>query len=377
MKFAAFCGLAWLVFVTPADASGFSSFNAGILAHNNADMNGAISNFTLALNAPDLPPVLRPIALLDRAEAYAVNGDYEHAFADYAACLALTSDDYTALIQRGTLHVLRRELETARADFVSAVRARPALPLAYVREGEIYMTEQKYDDALKVFSDGLAASWYTIHFYTLRSEAYRLSGRFAEAKKEDDAAIARDKDYAPAFLERGKVLRDSGDLSGANSDFRTAADLDFDDPDFKLSLGIAQWESGKFDDAIHSFRRASGDDDQTRYAFLWLYVANTKERWPEHDLPEKATKIDRQNWPGPIIDLIAGIKTADGVFAMAKQDDQDGRKLCEANFYVGEWQLAQGNGAEGKRLLDAAVQTCAPTSEEFTAAKFDLKRLPT
>lgn len=376
MKVSTSVGLVCLVLSAPAIANGFSSFNAGIVAHNNADMNGTISNFSLALNAPDLPPELRATALLDRAEAYAVNADYEHAFADYAACLALTPDDYTALIQRGTLHLLRREFEPARADFVSAIRARPALPIAYVREGEIFMAEQQYDEALKVFADGLAASWYTMHFYTLRSEAYRISGRFAEAKKEDDAAIARDKDYAPAYLERGKVLRDSGDLSGANSDFRTAAGLDIDDPDFKLSLGIAQWEIGKFDDAIHSFKRASGDDDQTRYAFLWLYVANIKERWPEHDLSEKAAKIGQQNWPGPIIGLIAGSKTVDDVFAMAKQDDRGGGKFCEANFYVGEWQLAQGNNAEGKRFLDAAAQACAPTSEEFTAAKFDLNRLP-
>jgi tetratricopeptide (TPR) repeat protein len=376
MKFAAICGFACLVLSAPAIASGFSSFNAGIVAHNNADATGIIREFTAALNAPDLPPQLRSTAFLDRAEGYAAAKDYEHALADYAACLALTPDDYTALMQRGILHALRKEYDLSRADFMSAIRARPGLALAYIRAGEIEMAEQKYDDALKVFADGLAASWYTMHFYTLRSQAYRLSNRFEEAKKESDAAIQRDRDYAPAFLERGKARRETGDLSGANSDFRTASHLRSDDSDFQLSLGVAQWESGLFDDAEHSFKHATGDPDQTRYAFLWLYLTDMKQRWPGRGWQNKAARIDQQKWPGPIIGLIAGSATADSVFAAAKADDTYGTRVCEANFYVAEWQLAQGNKAEGKRLLDVATQVCTPTSDEFSAAKFDLKRLP-
>jgi len=375
MKFAAFCGLAWLVFAAPASASGFASFNAGILAHNNADADGAIKSFTLAITAPDLAPQLRAIAFLDRGEAYAMNGDFERAISDYSSSLALTPDDYTALNHRGALHVLRREYGPAHADFVAAIRARPELATAYAHDGQVYMAEQNYEDALRLFSNGLAASWYTLNFYLDRSEAYRASGRYAEAITEDDTALVRDKTFAAAVLERGRARRDSGDLRGAMSDFKTASDMASDDPDFQLALGIAQWEGGQYDDAIRSFKRASGDFEQTRYAFIWLYLTNTKEREPDSRLPGKAAKLADPKWPGPIVGLIANSATADQVFAAAKESDI-GLRQCEANFYVGEWQLAQQNLLEGKRLLDAATQVCIPFSAEFNAAKIDLKRLP-
>lgn len=375
MKFVAFCGLAWLVFSVPADASGFASFNAGILAHNNADANGAIRNFTLALAAPDLPQQLRAIAFLDRADAYGMNSDFDHALSDYTSCLALTPQDYTALMHRGALYMQRKEYALAHADFISGIRARPELASAYARNGQTFMAEQKYDDALKSFADGLAASWYTLHFYLYRSEAYRVSGRYDEAIKEDDAAIVRDKTFAEAILERGRARRDSGDLRGAMSDFKTASDMESEDPDFQLSLGIAQWEGGQYDDAIRSFKRASGNFEQTRYAFLWLYIANSKERLPISGLPEKAAKLVDPKWPGPIVGLIAGSKTADEVFGAAREADTSLR-MCEANFYVGEWQFVQQNIAEAKRLLEAATQSCLPLSAESNAAKIDLKRLP-
>jgi hypothetical protein len=50
-------------------------------------------------------------------------------------------------------------------------------------------------------------------------------------------------------------------------------------------------------------------------------------------------------------------------------------RLCEANFYVGEWQLLHGD-AGGKALLQTAARDCPPYFIESFGAKMELKNGP-
>jgi lipoprotein NlpI len=377
MKAALCFGVLVLAFPAGAEASAYSDFNAGIVAHNDADTAGTIRAMSLALAAPDLPAHLKPAALFDRAEAYGTSGQLDLALADLSACLALTPANYEALLRRGDIYLSRKSFDLARRDFAAAIRARPELPEAYAGKGTVALTDHKYDEALAAFADGLSHSWWTLDFHVLRSEAYRLSGRYDPAIKEDETAIAKDADFADAYFARGKARQDAGDLPSALADFKKALDLKLDDGELRLAMGIAEWELGRFEDAARSFKHVPADTRVSDYALLWSFLAGAKRNAVASEVTEKAAGADLKHWPGPIVRLIAGTTTAPDVFVSARQGDGDAQsaQTCEADFYVGEWQLYEGNRDEARRLLGEASRACSREMVELGAANAELKRL--
>lgn len=374
MRLAFLCCAMVAASVTPAAASAYSDFNQGVSAHNTDEPDDAILFLTQALAAPDLPAHLRPVALMDRAHAYAWKKQYDLALADYDACVALTPGNYTMLMQRAELHAMRREFDLSRSDYAAAIKARPELPRTYAEHGQTFIEQRRFDEAIKDYSDGLAASWYTLEFYPLRSEAYRMSARYEAAIKEDDAAIGRDASFSDAFLARAHARQDSGDLGEALADYEKARNLESEDPDLPLLEGIVQWELGRYDDAARAFRRGS---EKSQYIFVWNLLADAKRHNLHRDVSDKLAKLDTDNWPGPVTKLFAGAAKPEDVFAAARQGDafQNRTYGCEANFYAGEWQLLRGDKTEAKRLLNEAAQACETGAVEFGAAKAELGRL--
>jgi tetratricopeptide (TPR) repeat protein len=375
MRLAFLCCVIAAVSTTQAGASAYSDFNQGVSAHNIDEPDEAIRYLTQALSAPDLPAHLRPAALMDRAHAYAWKKQYDLALADYDACVALIPGSYTVLIQRAELHAVRREFDLSRIDYSAAIKTRPELPRTYAEQGQTYVEQRRFDEAIKNYTDGLAASWYTLEFYPLRSEAYRMSARYDAAIKEDDIAISRDASFSDAFLARAHARQDSGNLTEALADYEKARNLDSEDPELPLLEGVVQWELGHFDDAARVFRRGS---EKSQYIFVWNYLADAKRRDLPRGLSDKLAKLDQDRWPAPVAKLIAGTAKPDDVFAAVREGDTFQRRTqaCEANFYVGEWQLIQGDKTEAKRLLSQAAQACETGALELGAAKIELSRLP-
>jgi tetratricopeptide (TPR) repeat protein len=357
-----------------ASASGYSDFNAGVASRNAGNMDDAIRYLSSALGAPDLPAHLRAVALLDRAEAYALSKQLDPAIADYTASVAL-DQSYAGYQGRAVVHLQKKEFDLARADYVSATRVRPELPNAYVGHGLVNLAERKFDDAVKDYTDALGATLGALSLYVLRGDAYRLAGRYDEAIKDYGVAIQQDGKYAEAFIARGRAYQEQGAFRDALSDYKDALALSPKDANLHQLAGIAQWELGRNRDAAENFASAGGDAAQSNYAFVWSYVA-AKEPGAA-GLSARAAALDLKDWPGPLVRLILGTAKPDEVFAAAQQGDTDSRsaKTCDADFYVGEWQQLQGNGAQARRLFGEASAACRSDWPESRAAKTELQRL--
>jgi tetratricopeptide (TPR) repeat protein len=357
-----------------AQASAYSDFNAGVAARNAGDADLAIRLLSAALAAPDLPAHLRSVALLDRAESRAVSKQYDAALTDYTAALALTPS-YVGYVSRAAVHAQKKEYELARADYVSAMRVRPELADAYVGHGYVNIAEHKFDAAVKDYTDALGATLGAPSLYVLRGDAYRFGGRYAEAMKDYDAALHESSDNAEALVARGRAHQEQGEFRDALSDYREALEQMPKDANLHELAGIAQWELGRNRDAAENFTKSGGDTVQSNYAFVWSYLARD-DRAPQA-LAAQAAALDLRDWPGPLVKLVIGGAKPEDVFAAAKDQDADmqAAKLCEADFYVGEWQQIQGNGPEARRLLGEAAQACRSEWPEARAAKTGLERL--
>lgn len=83
--------------------------------------------------------VFMPDLLIDRARAYAMEGDYRHAEEDLSAALDLRANDSLALRLRASARMHQNSFPLAEADAIAATRLEPAnvdnfLVLGHVRE---------------------------------------------------------------------------------------------------------------------------------------------------------------------------------------------------------------------------------------------------
>jgi hypothetical protein len=67
---------------------------------------------------------------------------------------------------------------------------------------------------------------------------------------------------------------------------------------------------------------------------------------------------------------VAVLAAANAADPMTKQ-----KQVCDANFYVGEFELLQNVKEEGIRLLQIATRDCPPDRIAWSAANDELKAL--
>jgi lipoprotein NlpI len=112
---------------------------------------------------------------------------------------------------------------------------------------------------------------------------------------------------------------------------------------------------------------------------IWLHIA--RQRAGQDDKEEFAAntaKISNSTWPWPIIALYQGSSSAADVRAAARSanDAKTQRaRTCEADFFIGLHQLANGDQDEAIRDLKLAADECPAGFYERTGAEMELGRL--
>jgi lipoprotein NlpI len=370
--------LACLALPCAALASGYSDFNAGIAARTDDDSDGAIRYMTKALAEPDLPAHLRPTALHVRALAYQQAKKYEPATQDLTSALQLKPGDYDMLFERGVLYAQAKNYELARADFAAAIALRPELADARVAHATAYLAEEKYDDAIRDYDEAAAREPQAIAWLLLRGEVKRRARRFDAAIADFDAAVGKDSNSSVAYGLRAYTRLESGDLRRAVSDYGDAVDLDPNDAELHRLAGIAQFVYGDLRGAARDFEKSAGDPKLASAAQLWLHLTALKRGKSDEDFAARTAKLDLKTWPGPLVGLYAGSGTADDAFAAAKQgaaDEEQKDRLCQADFFVGEWHIAQQRQADGRALLEQAASSCSTEMPEAHVARAELGSL--
>jgi len=208
----------------------------------------------------------------------------------------------------------------------------------------------KYDEAIRLFSSALNGDELNLtsraQAYTYRGIAKAAIGDYDSGREDLNSAIALQSDYAPeAYAYRGyfELVRGEGD--------KAAADL-------AKSAALKIWA----------------------YNVLWLSLAREKAHVPDTDnlsLKAHAARLDLTQWPGPVVKYLMGDGTPQSVNAAAQQGDPARliERVCDADFYVAEHDVANGNAAAAKPLLQRAAEKCPFASFERMGATAELMSL--
>jgi tetratricopeptide (TPR) repeat protein len=363
-------------------ASGYSELNLGLAYRGHNDWDATILHMTAALNAPDLPATYRSVAYIDRGGAYFQKGQIDKAIADFNSCLAADPDYLQALAERGAAYARQDKLDLAIADFTALIVRRPARDVIYVARGGAYGEQKKYDLAIADFSTAIKLSPSKAGIYMARGLARRMVDQDDAAVDDYSKAIDINSDFAGAYIGRSLAYRDEGDYFPALRDIQTAMKLKPSDNEY-LDLGITQWEAGRYADAAKSFALASQQGKSVDpYAVLWHIIAATgADGRIGDDLRQAASALDLAKWPGPVIAVYLDRAQPDAALKAARNSDPvtQANQVCEANFYLAQWQVLAGNKAapilQVAPMLQAAREQCPHEFVERDAAAAELKRL--
>jgi lipoprotein NlpI len=184
---------------------------------------------------------------------------------------------------------------------------------------------------------------------------------------------AKDPD---AHHSRGAKDQAKSDLNQIIVYYNAAIKHDPADDDAYFHRGLANFYAGAVPQALADLARASKLDPQYPYYPLWIDIIDKRTDQASR-LPQAISHIDMTKWPAPVVRLFLGQLTPTDLLAAADDTDADTRKgqVCEANFYIGELALQQGDKAEAARLFRLAATDCPREFVEGPSARSELAAL--
>jgi tetratricopeptide (TPR) repeat protein len=310
----------------------------GIASLNKADYNQAIQNFDKAIH---LDPQFGD-AVNNRGIAYESKGEYDRAIQDFNRAIYTNPAGAEAYVNRGLAYGSKGDYYRAIQDFDQAIRLNPNLALAYNNRGSTYTAKGDYDRGIQDLDQAIYLNSKDAKAYSNRGNSYTAKGDYDRAIEDFNQAIRLNPNFGAAYFNRGVARFLQGPVAAAVLDFTKSVEL------------------------------ASTD----RHIPLWLYVATARSGKKAAEVLGSAEKLDLGLWPGPISSLF--LRKTDGKTLLEAAKNHDTKKerdqLCEAHFFLAEYEVIAGQKKPALAEFQEAATTCHLSRIENAAARVELKR---
>ena len=213
--------------------------------------------------------------------------------------------------------------------------------------------------------------------YLDRGLAYMSKHACAMAQSDFTAASALKPDYFEAYVAQSEASNCLGHTDEMIAAYNKAV-LVLPNAVAYFGRGRMFLLLGRYADAVPDMRQAVKLDPNNPYPVLWLWIASARAgSVDESEFDHDVSHLNLQGWPEPILDLFAGNTTPDTVMGREDEVDDDIKRGqdCEANFYIGEWQMVRKHADAALPLFKAAAKDCPENFIEYSAASAELARM--
>jgi lipoprotein NlpI len=337
-----------------------------------------IQNCTAAILSGQLTDAELSTLYEVRGNAYSAKNDFEHAIDDLGQAITLLPGNAQAYADRGVDYNRSREYDLAIADLSRAIELAPETAEAWNARGIAYSYKKDYDHARSDFDEAIRRMpEFAIAYYN-RGNLHYAQQDFDLAIADFTDAVRLNPEYASAYYNRGNAQADKREYAKAIADYGEALRFRPDDPDILSARGILQFCLGNAKSALSDETRSFQMDPTDAYAALWLYLVELRNgKNARAELAKNSITFEMTEWPWPAVQLFLGKSSPAEVLAAANQappDDLKGQQ-CEANFFVGEYELLRGNRAAARTRFEATLATGLTTYYEYLAAETELTKL--
>jgi len=164
--------------------------------------------------------------LVNRAKAYFLQGDKQHALDDYNTAIQVAPKSAQPYYYRAVFHTLQTDGAAALRDLDTALSIDPKLVSALRQRAIIYLNEKNLSGALSDFSEAVRLQPKTAELWSERGYVRLLQRDYESAVKDETEAVRLDPKLARAYFLRGAAFGDLGNSPSAVSDITTAVGLD-------------------------------------------------------------------------------------------------------------------------------------------------------
>ncbi len=352
------------------------------------DFDRAIALCTRAIRSGELGPSDHVRALDDRADAYAGLDEIDKAIKDATAAIAIIPSSSNAFLARGRIYLAKRDDTLALDDLNQAVALDPSSTDALKVRAGIYGMREDYTATLmdlnKVIELKPDDEWALTgrgRVYTLIDrKAYPFPERYARAIESFDEVIKLKPDYADAYAARGWARALKGDYQKAIDDLNHSIMLDPKSASFAMRWkGLAQFNAGQFTDAAKTLETYDKRYDAEAQLLYYLALQRAKSDGAIPSLQTAKAQLDSliDIWPGQAIDYYLGKISKSGLLKAATDDDpvKSGNMQCQANFYLGEGELIDGNRDLARKYFQDGIDLCPNDSFEVLSMQAELDRM--
>jgi len=310
------------------------------------------------------------VAYFNRAIGYDDKKNYDGAISDYSKAIEI-NPSAAAFSNRGFAYTHKRDHDLAVADYARAEAVDAGYAETFFHRGNAYDDVKEFDRAAVEYGKAIDRNSSQADYYSDRGLAYAANGEYDRAIADYGKALAIDPDDAQAYDSRGGAYVGTEQYARAIADFTKAIDLYPTHATAYEHRGYARFYQGDFRAAAADLTRSLELKDAA-YSMLVLFLA--RSRTGETAMPElaaNAARLKTKAWPYVVVELYLGRQPPDLMLAAADQPAE----RCQAQFYIGEWELLRNNPGSAAAALRAAAGTCPRTRLEYDGAIAELKRL--
>jgi len=163
---------------------------------------------------------------VNRAEAYGLAGDRQHALEDYNQAVKLAPHNAKLYFNRGVFYLAQPDVDAAKRDFDTALSLNPKLVPALLQRAKIHRTQEDFSGALADYSEAIRLEPKTAAVWSDRGYVCLIQHHYESAIDDEGEAIRLDPKLARAYFFRGAALKELGDSAKARADLVTALRLD-------------------------------------------------------------------------------------------------------------------------------------------------------
>ncbi|SOE95402.1 Lipoprotein NlpI, contains TPR repeats [Burkholderia sp. D7] len=343
----------------------------------------SIEAYTLALKVQP-----EDAALIEgRGRSYQEMGNWEEAISDYSKAIVLQPSDDLPRRLRGLAYDHQGDYRNAVVDFTVATRLVPNSARGYVLWARALAHSHHDEESIGVLSDAIRLMPTDISLRDERATLLEHRGDYSSAVQEYKAILKID----PTNLENRIFLADDettlSEFQDAARDYEIASRVKPDQGTLLFGRAQLSFYTGDYQRADSDLERwqelyregkIEASNREEYYVAIWRHIVALRLNSDDRTrLIKELTLLDTGRWPYPVLALYTGKAAAATLMSVVNgSDPQDRRsKLCEANTYVGEWQLGQGDAIGAKQSFETASKDCPVDFVEKTLARRELERI--
>lgn len=221
---ASLIGIALLMAMSTASAENIGECSKAAVALQKGAYDDADAHYSLCIENGGLSPQNLLVAHFNRAIVRYNRGSLDGALGDFSKALDIQPALPDAYFYRARVFARKGESARALADFTSGLKLRPDAE-AYFGRARLLQQQDRLDGAIADYTEAIKLDGSLAAAYNNRGNAYRSKHELRQAIADYDAAVQLQPDNAAFYANRAAVYDELNETAQARRDFEKAQEL--------------------------------------------------------------------------------------------------------------------------------------------------------